>query len=283
MMRDEKEIRQANKLVKLTQAEYRQIAHHTMNLYQVEMNGLQQKSQLVENRLLKQHQPLQSKKLKIIINHENVLQRIRLATDMSTKVGVLNFADPIEPGGEFRQGRDGQEQAICRNTFLYPELMQFRRKYYYYNQCHFNQGLYSQKMIVSEQVKVLHDESEKSYLKPARFVDFISISAPNLKLAVKESQQFETKRLQQDLQQRVIQLLRQFKVLRDEYLILGAFGCGQAGNDPEMVAQIFKTELTSPEFVNAFKEVYFSILDEHQKEIFASIFNQHRKIVLNEA
>ncbi|WP_176692353.1 hypothetical protein [Liquorilactobacillus vini] len=48
-------------MVKLTQAEYRQIAHHTMNLYQVEMNGLQQKSQLVENRLLKQHQPLQSK------------------------------------------------------------------------------------------------------------------------------------------------------------------------------------------------------------------------------
>nr|WP_282564745.1 TIGR02452 family protein [Liquorilactobacillus sicerae] len=264
----------------MTKEEYRQIAHHTMNLYQVEMNGLQQKSQLVESSLLEQQQPFQSKKLKIIVNRENVLQRIRLATDVSTKVGVLNFADPVEPGGNFRQGRDGWEQAICRNTFLYPELMQFRRKYYYYNQCHFNQGLYSQKMIVSQQVKVLHDESEKSYLKPARFVDFISISAPNLKLAAKENHQIRAKKLQLDLQQRVIQILRQFKILQDEYLILGAFGCGRAGNDPQTVAEVFKRELTKPEFVGAFKEVYFSIIDERQKEIFALIFNKHRKIVL---
>ena len=40
----------------------------------------------------------------------------------SVKICLLNFANPIKPGGGYLNGREGQEGSICRQTLLYPTL-----------------------------------------------------------------------------------------------------------------------------------------------------------------
>ena len=45
-------------------------------------------------------------------------------------------------------------------------------------------------------------------------------------------------------------------------VVLGAFGCGACGNPPELVAELFRDALTSPESA-ALSEVFFCIVDDH--------------------
>lgn len=268
-------------MTELTKNEYRQIAHHTMNLYQVEMGGLTQRSELVENSLLPT-KTVKQRQMAIFVKNENLLKRIRIFSGQVKKVGVLNFASPIIPGGNFRNGINAQEQTLCRNTFLYPELLKFRRKYYYYHQLNENRGFYSQKMIVSQHVKVLRDESEKKYLQPAYYLDFVSMAAPDVSLMKQKGFAFSYSQIKQAFISRIIQILRAFKNLQEDSLILGAFGCGDFQNDPYLVAEAFREVLRSTEFNTTFAEVYFSILDPAQAKIFSTILCNPPKRVLDE-
>lgn len=267
-------------MTELSKNEYRQIAHHTMNLYQIEMSGLTQKSELIENSLLPTAAAKQ-RQMTIFVKNENLLKRIRIFAGQAKKAGVLNFASPTTPGGNFRSGINAQEQTLCRNTFLYPELLKFRRKYYYYHQLNKNRGFYSQKMIVSQHVKVLRDETEKNYLQPAYYLDFVSMAAPNARLMKQRGFTINRNEIKRTFVSRITQILRAFKNLQEDSLILGAFGCGDFQNDPYLVAEAFKEVLRSEEFKTAFTEVYFSILDPTQAKIFSTILCNPPKKVLD--
>lgn len=45
-------------------------------------------------------------------------------------------------------------------------------------------------------------------------------------------------------------------------LVLGALGCGAFKNPPSHVARLFKEVLEEPEFIGAFEEICFAILDD---------------------
>jgi uncharacterized protein (TIGR02452 family) len=57
-------------------------------------------------------------------------------------------------------------------------------------------------------------------------------------------------------------------------LILGAWGCGAFGLDPEMMAGIFKDALHG-EFLNAFDDIVFAIMDFSPERRFISPFERH--------
>ena len=42
--------------------------------------------------------------------------------DKGMKVAVLNFANPIEPGGGFLSGSRAQEESLCRSSALYHTI-----------------------------------------------------------------------------------------------------------------------------------------------------------------
>jgi uncharacterized protein (TIGR02452 family) len=48
--------------------------------------------------------------------------------------------------------------------------------------------------------------------------------------------------------------------------VLGAWGCGVFRNDPEAVAEAFKSHLLSPRFMGAFDRVVFAIYARSEKE-----------------
>ncbi|MFT8459746.1 MAG: TIGR02452 family protein [Liquorilactobacillus ghanensis] len=267
-------------MTNLTPTDYRNIAHHTMNLYQVEMNGLPQHSKLVKQLLVPNKNSGQNQ-TRIFVKNENLLTRLKKIS-VGTKIGILNFASPIIIGGNFKAGINAQEQTICRNSYLYPELLQFRREYYYYNQQHENQGFYSRRMIVSQQVKFLRDETEVNYLRPARMIDVVSMAAPDVSLMKKKHYSISQRELRADLRWRITQILRQFAVLGDQDLILGAFGCGSFENDARMVAKIFQQQLTTTEFATAFKNIYFSITDLKQTAVFTAILSEHPRPLVDQ-
>lgn len=255
-----------------------EIGHRTMNLYQIEMNKLEQSSILV-TQLLPATKTQGTFPSKISVLAENVLTRIRLENEAGVKkLGVLNFASPIIPGGgAFLEGIDAQEQALCRNSFLYPELLKYKKNYYLKNQQNPQHYFYSSAFIFAQNIRILRDETEQKYLPGNCLVDVVSIAAPNVTEMKRHGLQVNSAALQADFNCKVQQLLRQFKRAHERILLLGAFGCGSFGNDPRLVAQTFKTQLNAPEFVGCFEHIYFSIYqDSKALAAFSAVFAPKR-------
>lgn len=243
----------------MTNEQRQQLGHKAMNLYQIEMNNLPQSSELItiepDETLGDTHNDTV-----IFVKNENLLYRIH-QFNKKLHIGCMNFASPIEPGGGFLQGIDAQEEAICRNSFLYPELCKYKKEYYIKNIQDNNNYFYSPSVIYAHNVKVIRDEHENNFFADVRFVDFASVAAPNVAEMKRQHLQLDEKRIEEDILKKVIYTLRIFKQNAIRYLILGAFGCGVFGNDPQMVAKVFKEVLQRDEFKDSFLEIYFDILD----------------------
>lgn len=237
----------------------RALGHKAMNLFQIEMFRIDQDSELFETSP-KESPGVGTRKAKIFVNEENLLYRIRQFGE-DDKIGVLNFANPFVPGGHFMDGENAQEQWICRNSYLFPELRKFRRTYYYKNELDPKNGYISPSLIYSRHVKVLRDEKEDRILPDPRYVDFISVAAPNVNLIRQKGVKFDSATLYSDIFEKIVRVLRVFKIHEDRNLILGAFGCGIFGNDAKMVSLAFDNALKLKEFGGCFDNIYFDIID----------------------
>lgn len=237
------------------------LAHKTMNIYQVEMRQLPQSSELITE-LPVETETLNQYETKIIVKDENLLYRtFRVPEDK--KLGVMSFASPVSIGGNFQYGVNAQEQTICRNSFLYPELKKYRRTYYYHNIQNPNDFLFSPYLIYASDIKFIRDEKEDQILK-GKFADVVSVAAPDVTSMRENNKVLPAEKIAEDIYNKVLATLRVFKNHETKVLILGAFGCGAFGNDPQMVAKIFKQVLDRSEFKGVFEEIYFDIMENTQ-------------------
>ncbi|MGX6977835.1 TIGR02452 family protein [Vagococcus elongatus] len=194
------------------------------------------------------------------VYEENVLQRIFFETPHG-KTGVLNFASAIHPGGGFQSGAAAQEETLARCSFLYPELLKFTDEYYKYNQEHINRHLYSSRLIYSKDVLFIKNDIDgQELMVPPVLCDVVTLPAPNKSANICNDPKVTDGEYEEDLQRKIIKILRAFKENHCEILILGAFGCGVFGNEPFQVARLFQQALSAKEFQQAFKKVCFSIL-----------------------
>ena len=131
------------------------LAHKTMNIYQVEMRQLPQSSELITE-LPVETETLNQYETKIVVKDENLLYRIFKVPE-DKKLGVMSFASPVSIGGNFQYGVNAQEQTICRNSFLYPELKKYRRTYYYHNIQNPNDFLFSPYLIYASDIKFIEE------------------------------------------------------------------------------------------------------------------------------
>ena len=198
-------------------------------------------------------------------------------------VGVLNFASSTNPGGGVTKGSTAQEECLCRCSNLYLTLYQEKciREYYNVNKKYMS-NLGSDAIIYSRNVYVFKDKNYNMLPVEDRFyVDVLTCAAPNLRENPRNqynTDASEEKLTLTDEELYNIHVKRARNILNvavkneDDYLILGAFGCGAFRNNPEIVAKAYKDVLQ--DYMYCFKVIDFAIIDgkySNNYEIFKRI------------
>lgn len=169
----------------------------------------------------------------IVIAEDSVTAVLNAArVSPNKKVAVLNFASYKNPGGAFMQGSRAQEESLCHESTLFPVLEQFEAQFYALNRQNLNRALYTDRALYTPEIIFMRDEH-------SAIVDVLTCAAPNFRTATKYNlvtSEDNTRALEKRIEF-IFHILADQKV---KIFIAGAYGCGVFGQDPTVVANIFK-------------------------------------------
>lgn len=183
----------------------------------------------------------------------------------SKSILVLNFANPVHPGGGVTRGARAQEEDLCRKSTLYISLLSDEaRRMYDYNQ-EARDHFATDYMVLSPNVEIFRDShgalSEETYV-----VGVLTAAAPMVnrgEITATEEEIAEIMRL------RIRKILYVAAHFGYKYLVLGAWGCGAFGNDADTVARLFYEELKNyKEKVCDSENMYHTLKDCFEKIAF---------------
>lgn len=178
-------------------------------------------------------------------------------------ITILNFASSLHPGGGFIKGSKAQEESLCYASNLYDILSQ-HKDFYEYNNKHKNYSLYTDGIIyVRNCLFFINNNIE---VEP-RYCNIITCAAPNRKQA--KLKRVKDSVINITMERRIKQILEIAAYNKTECLILGAFGCGVFGNDPNLVAKLFKQYLVDYNYGYYFKKVIFAMNSSNDKNAIA--------------
>ena len=162
---------------------------------------------------------------------------------------ALNFANGVHPGGGFLNGALAQEETLCRSSALYATLK--GDPMYAEHRQQGNPAEPSGWINRSPLVPVFRCEAGDLLDEPWH-VTFLTCAAPFAALVGSD-------RSHELLDLRIRRVLELAAARSHRTLILGAWGCGDFQNDPEVVAQMFRKHLET--FAGHFTEVVFAVAD----------------------
>ena len=176
---------------------------------------------------------------------------------------ILNFASPRFPGGGYKLGFNTQEESLCYASSLYKELSKkYNKKFYLSNINPFN-PLFKDSAILSENITFFRD-SNFNFIKPFK-ANILTIAAPN-----NSDVQFMPWIKKEDVKKALSRKIDIINYVINTYnfdtIILGAFGCGAFGNDPYVVAKLFKEKISFS------GTCVFAIPKENTLEKFKNVF-----------
>lgn len=215
-----------------------------------------------------------------VTRHRSLEAARRLKTEYpGARIGVLNFASAVNPGGGVIRGSAAQEECLCRCSTLYPCLnVPYLWEQYYGYHKEQQDCLYTDRCIYIPGVTILKTDTEwpEPLEEAERYqVDIITCAAPNLQAGRYAGEKpVSTRRLQEVLERRIEGIVRVAVGHGIDVLVLGAFGCGAFGNDPVMVAGCFQTVIKR--YCYAFQALEFAVYcppggDENYR-VFSEIF-----------
>lgn len=202
----------------------------------------------------------------VIVESTDTVSAILKYAIEGKKVLALNFASFKNPGGGFLKGSSAQEESLCMESTLYEVISDEKLSHFYeWNNQHKNKSLYHNRALVSPNILF-----ERGSVKVK--TDILTVAAPNRKayfdyiVGANEDDSA-------DALERRIRFIGD--ILRDEtpdVVILGAFGCGVFGQNPEEVATLFK------KYVNcqSIPKIVYAVIDKggHSKEGAYAIFKR---------
>lgn len=176
------------------------------------------------------------------------------------RVCVLNFASGNHPGGGWKTGARAQEEQLCRASGLFPTLT--RHSGFYGRP---PKGFHTDRMIYSPQVPVFRSDDLALLAEPF-LVDIVTAAAVNRKGVRRR----DLEKVDGAMQRRVLKLLSLCQASGAEVIVLGAWGTGVFGLDPDWVAAWFRDALA----VIYFEEVVFALPDAYNLEVFQDVFQE---------
>lgn len=230
-----------------------------------------EKSLLSEESLLKDKERYGPK---IIVNPYSTLKAAEQLTmrQRRDKVACLNFASARNPGGGFLGGSQAQEESLARSSSLYPSQLQMTEMYDYNRKQ--KSCLYSDYMIYSPQVTIFREDGG-SLREQTYQVSIITAPAVNAGV-VREREPEHVAQIGEVMLERIRYILAVAAEQGDEYLVLGAFGCGVFRHDPYEVATWFRQVLLEEKYALLFKQIIFAVYDrskdQHVIQAFEKVF-----------
>jgi len=190
-------------------------------------------------------------------------------------VGVLNFANPIQPGGGFLTGAEAQEESLARSSNLHTMLTSNEGTDFYVNhKDRDNDGFNSHAMIYAPVVVFIRDDVG-DYVPPTKAA-VITCAAVNRETVLRNYAYTEEleKEIENTMRERMARILRVFEQCGDKHVVLGSFGTGVFKNSVIMVAGLWADLLVGPgaRYEKSFENIIFAIKDTDTFERFKAAF-----------
>lgn len=195
----------------------------------------------------------------------------RLVAEGERDVVALNFASARNVGGGFLNGARAQEEELCRASALY-RCLETQPDYYDVNRSH-RDALYTDHIIYSPRVPFFRDKA-RQLLEEPYLLSVITAPAPNMG-AVLQQAPHRTQEVRETFVRRAAMVLAVARDRGHEVVVLGAWGCGAFGGDPEVASDAFDQALKGA-FQGAFRRVVFAILvargkDQRNYDVFSRL------------
>jgi uncharacterized protein (TIGR02452 family) len=179
---------------------------------------------------------------------------------------ALNFASAKNPGGGFLRGSLAQEESIARSSALYHTLI-IHPKFYEENKRSQDFG-YTDHAIYSPDVPVFKNDRGELLEEPYT-VSVVTSPAPNRSAMMADvpktvSEAILAAKIEFVFRKRMRQVLRIMAENGHQTIILGGWGCGVFGNDPDKVAKYFKEALDDHPW---FENIVFAIYDAPESDV----------------
>lgn len=178
---------------------------------------------------------------------------------------ILNFANPHRPGGGIRSRPGTQEEHLCVKTTVLCSLETEEAWPFY--QTNLDCGTQAQTDTILFSPNTLVIRNPDLSLREDPFpVAVMTVSAP----IASRMEVSELPDLENILNRRIHGMLRAAAAEGYTRLVLGAWGCGNFGNDPELVARLFHDNLTG-----IFEEVTMAVFDNSEDQYRYSCFAKY--------
>lgn len=183
------------------------------------------------------------------------------------KVCGLNFANGVQVGGGYKTGAVAQEEDLCRRIpCLYSSLYKAAQEHCYpfgpstYVSLQ-QPGRYSDVLWTPDVTVARLGEKDGFELLPREqqaTVSLVAAAAPNLRFADPRNPEVFIKELMYTAVQTIL-LAPRVKQPEISVLVLGAWGCGAFGGDPDQICELFCEALVKAQLGRLYKEVHFAI------------------------
>lgn len=178
---------------------------------------------------------------------------------------ILNFANPHRPGGGIRSKPGTQEEHLCVKTTLLCSLETEEAWPFYQTNLDCGTQAQSDTVLFSPNTMVIRNPDLLLREEPFP-VAVMTVSAP----IASRMEESELPNLENILSNRIHGMLRTAAAEGYTRLVLGAWGCGNFGNDPDLVAKLFHEALQGD-----FEEVVMAVFDNSEDQYRYSCFEKY--------
>ena len=178
---------------------------------------------------------------------------------------ILNFANPHRPGGGIRSKPGTQEEHLCVKTTVLCSLETEEAWPFYQTNLDCGTQAQTDAILFSPNTMVIRNP-DLSLREDPFPVAVMTVSAP----IASRMEESELPNLENILKGRIRGMLRAAAAEGYTHLVLGAWGCGNFGNDPELVAKLFHEALQG-----SFEEVPMAVFDNSEDQYRYSCFEKY--------
>lgn len=171
------------------------------------------------------------------------------------QVAVLNFTNPTNLGNGWLQGRNSQEASLVRASGLIACL---QTQSWYRNPDHHVNPFYDDTVIVSPHVPIFRGHDGDLLEQP--WTANIVSAAPVHASGVRKYTPMREAEIPLHVARRATRIIEAAASTKANVLVLGAWGCGRFGNQPDVIVNAFRVAFESPA-LRAFAIIDFAVPD----------------------